>query len=165
MQLGGLIRSRGFVPQNCSSVRRIPLSTAAALTRPGASHTTLGTLEAAAIAFVLTWICTFTVRLIAVPSTLYYEQKDRADRIETERLESDIEIVFDEAVANYSIVTANRGTKFLTECQIQLQLAQNGTFLSGVPIDACPCFSLRPGEKKQIPIAEQTKDNGLTFPR
>jgi hypothetical protein len=36
-------------------------------------------------AFIVTWVIAFCTRLIHIPAVLYYEQKDRADRLDKER--------------------------------------------------------------------------------
>ncbi len=41
-------------------------------------------------AFLVTWVVAFCARLVHVPAILYYEEKDRADRLHRERHQEDV---------------------------------------------------------------------------
>lgn len=44
--------------------------------------TTIGALEAAFLAFLITWLFAFVLRLVRAPVTLFHQEKERADRLQ-----------------------------------------------------------------------------------
>ena len=135
---------------------------------------------AAFIAFLITWVVAFVIRAYRAAPALFYEQKERADRLE-ERLRPKLEIIgMDDTAQNadgshqiYKLKKRNSGGEQLRDCLVKLDAIRsiNGhehhELYGHIPTpfalrtewqekeDRSGSFNMRLGESKSVRICDR----------